>query len=146
MAQYDELVAAFRHLLKDLFSPKPEFTKGLLGDGLGNVEVPGKPDKSFVRFARGSTEYFEIFNRTAPTVNDWPVLIGEIPWQPGLTQVVDTDWSVYEQSGWGDSLGSTSPHSPTHEWSDGAIGSDPLNVHIRAMVPGRAYLATTGTT
>ncbi|MCP4363539.1 MAG: hypothetical protein GY796_36535, partial [Chloroflexi bacterium] len=47
---------------------------------------------------------------------------------------------------WGDSLGSTSPHSPTHEWSDGAIGSDPLNVHIRAMVPGRAYLATTGTT
>lgn len=146
MAQYDELVSLLRHLLTEKFSPKPSFTRGLLGDGNGNVQVPGRPDKSFVRFNRGSTEYFEIFNKTVTPVNDWPVLIGEIPWQPGLTQVVDTDWSAFEQSGWGDNLGNTSPHAPTHEWPDGSPGSDPVNIHLRSIVPGRAYLATTGTT
>lgn len=146
MSEYDELVDSLRRLLTEKFSPKPEFIRGLLGDGQGNVEVSGRSDKSYVRFARGSTEFFEIFNRTVTPVNDWPVLIGELPWQPGLTQVVDTDWSVYEQSGWGDNLGNTSPHAPTHEWPDGSPGSDPLNVHLRAIVPGRAYLSSTGTT
>lgn len=144
MADYDELIGALRYLLTNKFAPKPAYTRGLLGDGLGNVVVPGKPDRSYVRFNRSTTEYFEIFNRTVNPVNGWPVLIGEFPWQPGLTQVVDTDRSAFEQSGWGDSLGDTSPHAPTHEWRPGAPGSDPMDVYTRALVPLRAYTLGSG--
>lgn len=148
MAQnsFDELKALLIELLTNRFAPKPEYTRGLLGDGLGNVVVPGNPDKNYVRFNRGSTEYFEVFNVTVPSVENWPVLIGELPWLPGLTQVVGTDWAAYEQSGWGDNLGDTSPHAPTHEWPDGSPGADPVNVYLRSIVPLRAYALGTGST
>lgn len=141
MAQYDELTGLLRELLTNRFSPKPRYVRGVLGDGLGNVVVPDRPDKSYARFSKNSTTFFEIFNRTVNPVNNWPILIGELPWQPGLTQVVDTDWSAFEQAGWGDTLGNTSPHAPTHEWPDGAPGSDAVSVHPRAIVPGRAFLS-----
>lgn len=141
MAQYDELTGLLRELLTNRFSPKPRYVRGVLGDGLGNVVVPDRPDKSYARFSKNSTTFFEIFNRTVNPVNNWPILIGELPWQPGLTQVVDTDWSTFEQTGWGDTLGNTSPHAPTHEWPDGAPGSDAVSVHPRAIVPGRAFLS-----
>lgn len=145
MSDYNELVTLLQELLLNKFSPKPSFTRGILGDGLGNVIVPERPDKSFVRFNRGAGEYFEVFNRTVNPVEGWPVLIGELPWQPGLTQVVDTDWAAFEQSGWGDNIGATSPHAPTHEWPDGSPGSDPVNVHTRSIVPLRTYANNTGT-
>lgn len=145
MAEYDDLRQILNELLFNKFSPKPSFTRGLLGDGNGNVTVPERPDKSYVRFNRGANEFFEVFNRTVNPVEDWPVLIGELPWQPGLTQVVDTDWSAFEQSGWGDNIGATSPHAPTHEWPDGSPGSDPVNVYRRAIVPLRGYANNTGT-
>lgn len=143
---YDELKATLTELITNTFAPKPEFTRGLLGDGLGNVTVPNRPDKSYVRFNRGSTEYFEVFNVTVNPVNDWPVLIGELPWLPGLTQVVGTDWAAYEQSGWDDNVGATSPHAPTHEWPDGSPGSDVVNIYTRAIVPLRAYALGSGST
>lgn len=146
MAQYDELTGLLRELLTNRFSPKPRYVRGVLGDGLGNVVVPDRPDKSYARFSKNSTTYFEIFNRTVNPVNNWPILIGELPWQPGLTQVVDTDWSAFEQAGWGDTLGNTSPHAPTHEWPDGSPGSDAVDVHLRAIVPGRAFISDTAPT
>lgn len=146
MAQYDELTSLLRELLTNRFSPKPRFINGLLGDGRGNVEVPGRPDRVYARFGKENTSYFEIFNVTVPKVNNWPVKIGELPWNEGLTQVVGTNWSAFEQAGWGDTLGSTSPHAPTHEWPDGSPGSDPLNVYTRAIVPGRAYISTAAPT
>lgn len=146
MSAYNELVSLLTHLLTRRFAPRPQYTRGLLGDGKGNVTVPERPDKSYVRFNRGSTEYFEVFNRTVNPVNDWPVLIGELPWQPGLTQVVDTDWAAFEQSGWGDILGSTSLHAPTHAWPDGSPGSDPLDIYLRSIVPLRTYSGGSGST
>lgn len=143
---YEELKGVLIELLTNRFAPKPQYTRGLLGDGQGNVVVPGNPDRNFARFNRGSTEYFEIFNVTVPPVDGWPVLIGELPWLPGLTQVVGTDWAAYEQSGWGDSISSTSPHAPTHEWPDGGPGADPLNVYLRSIVPLRAYALGSGST
>lgn len=145
MSQYDDAQKLVKDLLFNRFSPKPSFTRGILGDGQGNVIVTERPDKSYVRFNRGAGEFFEVFNRTVNPVEDWPVLIGELPWQPGLTQVVDTDWSAFEQSGWGDNLGATSPHAPTHEWPDGSPGSDPVNVYTRSIVPLRSYVDSTGT-
>lgn len=143
---FDELKELLRELLNNRFAPQPVFTRGLLGDGLGNVTVPDRPDKNFVRFNRSSTEFFEVFNVTVNAVNDWPILIGELPWLPGLTQVVGTDWAAYEQSGWDDNVGATSPHSPTHEWPDGTPGSDAVNIYMRSIVPLRAYTLGTGST
>jgi len=145
MAEFDDLKKALEDLLYNKFSPKPTFTRGILGDGQGNVTVPERPDKSYVRFNRGANEFFEVFNRTVNPVEGWPVLIGELPWQPGLTQVVDTDWSAVAQSGGGDNLGDTSPHAPTHEWPDGSPGSDPVNVYTRSIVPLRGYANNSGT-
>lgn len=146
MADFEELKQLLTHLLTNRFSPKPHYIRGLMGDGRGNVEVPDKPDKIFARFNRGSTEFFEVFNRTVNPVDGWPILIGELPWQPGLTQVVDTDWAAYEQSGWGQNLGDTSAHAPTHEWPDTSPGSDPISIYTRAIIPLRAYVAGSGTT
>jgi len=145
MAEYNDLTKTLQELLFNKFSPKPSFTRGILGDGNGNVTVPERPDKSYVRFNRGANEFFEVFNRTVNPVEGWPVLIGELPWQPGLTQVVDTDWSAFEQSGWGDNIGATSPHAPTHEWPDGSPGSDPVNIYMRSIVPLRGYANSSGT-
>lgn len=143
---YEELKGVLIELLTNRFAPKPEYTRGLLGDGQGNVIVPNNPDRNYARFNRGSTEYFEIFNVTVPPVDGWPVLIGELPWLPGLTQVVGTDWAAYEQSGWGDNVSSTAPHAPTHAWPDGSPGADPLDIYLRAIVPLRAYTLGTGST
>lgn len=79
MSDYDELIGILKELLVNRFSPKPSFIRGILGDGQGNVIVPKRPDKCYVRFNRSSSEYFEVFNRNVNPVNDWPVLIGELP-------------------------------------------------------------------
>lgn len=146
MADYDELINLLKHLLLDRFMPKPDYVRGVLGDGAGVVQVPGRPDYAYARFSRGAAESFEIFNKQAPMVDGWPVLIGEYAWQPGLTQVVGTDWAAYEQSSWGDSVSTSNPHAPTHEWRDNFIGADPLSIYLRAIAPGRGYsTSATGT-
>ncbi len=146
MSEFEDLKKIIRDLLTNRFSPKPNYTRGLLGDGLGNVEVPNKPDHSFARFNRSSTEFFEIPNHTVSPVDGWPILIGELPWQPGVIQVVDTDWSAYQQSGWGNQIGSTSLHSFTHEWPDGSPGSDVLNIYPRSFTPLRGFVQGSGST
>lgn len=145
MTNQNDLRDILRNLVQSI-PVKPKFIRGLLGDGLGNVQVPGKPDRSFVRFNRGADVFSEVFNVKVPLVNDYPVMVGELPEQPGLIQVVDADWATYEQSGWGDSIGATSPHAPTHEWPDGLPGSDIVNVHMRAIVPLKGYVIGTGST
>lgn len=140
MGNFDELITILKELLTNRFYPKPEYIKGVLGDGLGNVRVPNRQDFNYARFNRGTNEAFEIFNKSVPEVDGWPILIGEYPWNPGLTQVVGTDWESYLQSGWGDSVSTANPHAPTHEWRDGFIGADPSSIYLRAIAPGRAYV------
>lgn len=142
MSSYDELIGILKHLLLDRFVPKPSFIKGVLGDGVGRVEVDNRKDFAYARFNRNSTAYFEIFNKNAPYVDNWPVLIGEFFHQPGLTQVVGTDWEAYYQAGWGDDVSTTGLHAPTHEWRDQWIGSDPLSIYMRSIAPARGYSLT----
>lgn len=148
MAEFQELTSILKDLLTNRFAPKPNFVRGLLGDGLGNVKVPGKgkEDKSFVRFNRSSTETFEIFNKEVNPVDNWPVLIGELPGQPGMVQVVSTDWAVYEQTSWGEGIGGLDKHAPTHEWPEGSPGSDPLNVYLRSIAPLKSFSLGSGST
>lgn len=139
MGGYDELISLLKYLLVERFMPRLDYTTGVLGDGTGAVQVPGRTDFAYARFNRGSSESFEIFNKTVPMVDGWPIKIGQLPWMAGLTQVIDTDWDAYLQSGWGDSVSTSNPHAPTHEWRDGFIGADPLPVYLRAIAPGRGY-------
>lgn len=145
MATYDELVAVLKRLLTR-YVEKPRYIRGVLGDGTGQVEVPSRADHAYVRYNRSTTTSFEIFNKEAPMVDGWPVLIGEFPWQPGLTQIVGTDWEAYSQAGWGSLVASSNPHAPTHEWPDAAPGSDPVSVYPRSIVPLRAYVLGSGST
>lgn len=142
MTKYNELVDIIRFLLNDKFMDKPELIKGLLGDGTGRVEVSGKPDYVYARFNRSSTTYFEVFNKAAPKVDGWPVLMGISIYQPGFFQVLDTDWDAYQQSGWGEDVSTSNPHGPTHEWRDQFIGADPVSIYTRSIAPGRAYSAS----
>lgn len=147
MSNYQELVTILKELLTNRFYPKPEYIRGLLGDGQGNVLVPERPDYNYVRFSRASAETFEVFNKeVSQPVDGWPVLIGSFPWQPNLVQVVATDWSAYAQTGWGDSVASIQAHAPTHEWPNFTPGSDPLNVYLRAITPMRTQAAASGST
>lgn len=147
MSNYTELVTILKELLFNRFYPKPQYIRGLLGDGRGNVLVPERPDYNYVRFSRASSETFEVFNKeVSQPVDGWPVLLGEFPWQEGLFQVVATDWSAYAQTGWGDEVASIQAHAPTHEWPNFTPGSDPLNVYLRAMTPMRTQAAASGST
>lgn len=145
MSSYDELKALLKELLFNRFYPKPQYIRGLLGDGQGNVIVPDRPDYNYVRFNRSSSETFEVFNKeVSQPVDGWPILIGELPWSPGLIQVVGTDWAAYSQTGWGDSVASIQAHAPTHEWPTFAPGSDPVNVYMRALTPLRTQVVGSG--
>lgn len=145
MSDYRELVAILKELLTNRFYPKPQFIRALLGDGQGNVIVPDRPDYNYVRFNRSSSEKFEVFNKeVSQPIDGWPILVGELPWQPGLTQVVGTDWAAYSQTGWGDSVASIQAHAPTHEWPTFAPGSDAVNVYMRALTPLRTQVVGSG--
>lgn len=147
MSKFDELVGILKELLFNRFYPKPDYIRGLLGDGRGNVLVPGRVDYNYVRFSRASTETFEVFNKeVSQPVDGLPVLLGEYPWQPGLIQVVSVDWSAYAQTGWGDEWAGIQAHAPTHEWPNFTPGSDPLNVYLRAITPMRTQAAASGST
>jgi hypothetical protein len=147
MSDYRELVAILKELLTNRFYPKPNYIKGLLGDGQGNVLVPGRPDYNYVRFNRSASEKFEAFNKeVSQPVDGLPVLLGELPWMAGIIQVVGVDWSTYLQTGWGDSYAGIAAHVPTHEWPNFAPGSDPLNVYLRAVAPMRTQSAGSGST
>lgn len=146
MAEFDELTEILKHLLTNMFAPKPSFIRGLLGDGTGVVNVPNRDDYHFARFSRGASESFEVFNKETPAIDNWPVLIGELPWLPGLTQVVGTDWASYEAAGWGEAAGGLVLHAPIHEWRDGSVGADPMSVYLRSIAPLRAYAVGSGTT
>lgn len=135
---YDELITFLKEWNKTI-QKRQNFIKGYLGDGQGNVLVPGRDDYHYARFTREGADFFEIFNKNTPAINNLPVLIGEYEWQPGLTQIIGTNWDAYVQSGWGEQAQSNA-HAPSHEWRDGSRGSDSINVYSRAIAPGRGYI------
>src|SRR3990172_8610542 len=140
MSNYQELVSILKEILINRFYPKPEFIKGLLGNGLGSVLVPGRPDYNYVRFNRSASETFEVFNKeVSQPVDGTPVLIGVLPWQPGLTQVIGIDWESYLQTGWGNTYASIQAHASTHEWPDFTPGSDYMRVFLRSIYPLQGY-------
>jgi hypothetical protein len=144
MAEYHELVAMLKWLIQNKIAPRGDYVRGLLGNGHGKVQVPSAPDHSYVRPNRSVDQVFEIFNKTVPFIDGLPVLMGEFPWMPGLTQIIDVDWETYLGSaGWA-GYSRTGPHGETHVWRDGWVGADPLNVYRRSIAEMRTYPVGSG--
>ena len=144
MAEYNELVEALRYLVFERLQKRGQFVRGLLGDGRGRVSVPGRPDFSYARPGRQTTAVFEVFNKEVAGPDGWPVLIGELPWQPGLTQVVGTDWEAYTDAGWAMNSSLVGPHARQHEWPDTAPGTDPVAVYRRALAEMKTIAVGSG--
>jgi hypothetical protein len=150
MAEFSELVQALTWLLTNRVQQKIDYIHGLLGDGNGRVRVstvPGSPEVDFVyvRPDRFSDRTFKVFNKRIEGQDGDPVIIGELPWEPGLVQVVDMDWAAYADVGWGDDVTTTNRHGNSHQWRDGAPGIDTFNVYRRQFGDLKTYPAVSGT-
>lgn len=150
MAEFTELVQALTWLLTNRIQEKIKYTHGLLGDGNGRVRVstsPGSPevDYVFVRPDRFSNRAFKAFNKRIEGQDGDPIIIGELPWEPGLVQVVDMDWAAYADVGWGDDVTTTNRHGNSHQWRDGAPGIDTFNVYRRQFGDLKTYSTVSGT-
>jgi len=139
MGQYDDLRKALTYLLTQALAPMPRFTRGRLGNGRGKIQVPDRPDYSYVRPFRSSDDVVEIFNKEVTGGDGTPVLIGELPWQPGMTQIVGVDWETYAAVGWGAGYAGVARHGETHVWRDGFVGTDSFNIYRRQIAPLRTY-------
>jgi hypothetical protein len=96
MAEFDDLVQALTWLVTNRIQQKVEYTHGLLGDGNGRVRVttiPGSPevDYVYVRPDRFSNRAFKVFNKRIEGQDGDPIIIGELPWEPDLT---DYHWRI----------------------------------------------------
>ncbi|MHC4397130.1 MAG: hypothetical protein ACYS1A_15935 [Planctomycetota bacterium] len=150
MAEFSELVQALTWLVTNRIQQKIQYTHGLLGDGNGRVRVstiPGSPevDYVFVRPDRFSNRTFKVFNKRIEGQDGDPIIIGELPWEPDLVQVVDMDWAAYADVGWGDDVTTTNRHGISHQWRDGAPGIDTFNVYRRQFGDLKTYSTTSGT-
>ena len=146
MSEYDELVDVLTFLLTKRLQAKLEFTRGLLGDGQQNTDVPDRDGFSFIRPDRSTSKVFEMFNKMAFGVDGTPILIGELPWQPGLIQVVGIDWETYMQVGWDSRFAGLAKHGNEHIWRDGQPGADTFNIFRRQIWPLRTEAVGSGST
>lgn len=137
---YRDAVEAMRWLINDLLQEKFQFVYALLGDGQGNVDVPGRENYVYIRYERASDRVSQVFNRTVTGGHNTPVVVGYLPWQPDLQQVLDVNWQAWiKQEGvWSDeNIGTNAPHGPSHIWSDNEVGSDTFNIYTRQIFPLR---------
>jgi hypothetical protein len=142
---YSDMVNALRWLITEQIQKKYRFTRGLLGDGQGNVDVDGRAGFSLVRPDRGSNKTWHIFNKQVDAPDGTPILIGEMPWQPGLQQVLGIDWETYMTVGWDSRFAGLAKHGVEHEWRDTVPGSDTFHVYRRQLYPLRTETANDGT-
>lgn len=145
---YDRLVGLLRQLIFEILEQKREYRHGLLGDGEGNVTVTGRVDYVYVRESKDSSKIMQILNKRVDGVDGTPVLYGELPWQPGVIQVVSIDWDTYSRTGggWGgDSYTGVPIHHRAHQYpSEDEKGSDAVLVYQPAVqmlktVPNSGY-------
>lgn len=116
---------------------KIQGTPGLLGDGSGNVAVPGLQNYVYIRIAGG---VIQVFNNRVPLVNDLPVVVGYDPLVPGRLQVLSTqaDLGIMSQV---ITPSSGFAQSSRYRWMDPNGGEDPLFVEQRQIMPLRLYPA-----
>jgi len=135
-----ELRRAVKGLVRQ-FQPKIVHTRAVMGDGFGNVDVPGRPGYVNVRIAGDANQVAQVFAKSWSSAHGTPIIIGETPQQAGLMQVLDIDWgSFIQQRGWGYSGTSYLPkHGFTHRWgNDDTVyveGSQFLPLSMQETIP-----------
>lgn len=110
-----------------------------MGDGLGNMKVPGRDGYIYVRV---NNKPMAVYNNRVPNQNGTGIWVGFAPEDPQLIQVLSTRGSTPtgEQTGY---IG----YAPAkrYEWHAVHGGQDPLYVHLRAMTPLRLSVSDTET-
>ena len=105
----------------------------LLGNGQGVIDVPGVPNKVYVRVA----DQVQEVRCTRLTVRiDWlPIIVGTTAEEPNVTQVLSANIGVLNAIGYG--LGLVTNHASSHQlWAkDG--GTDPVYLQGYQILPGR---------
>ena len=134
---YERLVQTFEILFEEVLEAQREYKRGLLGNGNGEIHIPGRPDFVWVREDKFSSKIWQVFNKRVLSVEEGtPVLIGELPWQPGLIQVVDIDWRAYANVDWSQTFTAVPAHYTTHQYpSESEKGPDAVNVFMPALQP-----------
>lgn len=120
-----------RKLFKDKFGSKQDVLlaiPGQLGNGKGDVTVPGRTNFVYVRVA-GFIE--EVYNSRVQANNDLPVIVGYDQSQPKLYQVLST-----RATGTGAASGGYAP-AIRYQWMAPGGGQDPLFVDKRQILPKR---------
>lgn len=134
---YNDLVQVLRQLIFDILEEKRDYRHGLLGDGEGNVTVTGRTDYVYVREDKNSSKIMQILNKRVDGADGTPILYGELPWQPGVIQVVSVDWDAYSRtnSGWGGGSYTGVPaHRRAHQYpSESGKGSDAVLIYQPAL-------------
>lgn len=147
MSEFSELVGALHYLVFERLQSKSRFIHCVLGDGQGRVQVPGKANTSYVRPNRSTDIVFEVINMKVSGDDGTPILVGELPEQPGLVQVIGIDIASYPPTSWGEGAAHIGAHARQHEIGPGSnIGSDPLHVYTRALVPLKTMSVGSGST
>lgn len=144
---YENLVQILNLLFREILETRKNYKSGTLGDGNGNVNVPGRPDYSYVRYSTNSVRVSEVFNKRVAGADGTPVLIGVLPWSPGLEQVVTVDWESYTVQPWGSGYSGVPPHAASHTYeTETTHGGDPVLVYQPALQPLKVTSDGTGLT
>jgi len=116
--------------------PKRQAWPAMTGDVNGVVEIPGRPYFIYVRI--GSDEIPAVaYNNEVPSRYNVPVIVGELPWLPGVFQVLSERpvWAgTGADGGW--VLPRVPYHHQMHEWGNPLGGDDAVFSHLRQLNEG----------
>lgn len=133
----------WQRMMNKLEKKKPR-RRAMLGKDDGTIEVPGRPDKVYVRVQGRAEAEWEVYN--------YRVSVG-LPHVSVIIQQMENgrDWELWEvertpylqsSDGWA-GLKLLPSHHEEHEWPQGSPGPDAVNVYLRALEPARTEPKTT---
>jgi len=131
---HKELTKAVKEYTQNVQARLP-VTRALLGDGYGNVDVPGRPGFVYVRPHMNPSQVLQVLCKALRGSSGLPVLIGKpmSHQDENMLMVLDVDWGMYSMMGWAATGSSYLPmHGQEHTWG----GSDPTPIRSRQIMDG----------
>lgn len=132
----EEAVRPWKALFSQL-QPKTELRMGLLGDGLGNVSVPGKPGWNWIRYRDDLSRLSMVRNVAVARLGDGvPVMVGKRHYTDEYEQVLWVYWDPYVQDAdlsTIDQYAGGEPHGDKHAGK----ANDPVPVDLNNLSPGK---------
>lgn len=130
MNDYQQLVNALYGLLQSI-QPKIPYRPALLGDGYGTIVVADRPGFSYVRLMADGAKTMQVFGVKVNGYDGMPVIVGELPWMPNITQILDVDWSAFLNitvDGWPTNTTYINATPTQHGSTHNSLGSDPADI------------------